>query len=499
MPNNRFLKSSSKPTVRHDEFDFSNFIRHYIVAFKRFFSLVLIISVAIAGAVFAYCKMSYVPRYKCTITFLATPLSPIGTSENTSMFRYSNVEGLGMQLSVSFPSIFHSGILRDIVSNELGGEIDGEITATASPATNYFELAVTSGSPESAKNIADSLLKNYPRIAENVLGDIKAEVKIPAKLPTSPYNRNDYIKWVLMSFLGSFAVGLVLICIYVVRRKTICSKSDIKVVLNQNHLCEIPLIKGKNTREHEKFKSIIRSKSFTEAMRTLKNRTLAVINDSNYHTIGFVSTSDNEGKTCVGAGFAKVLSSVNDQVIFITFDSNKQPDSEHSKKGRIKSKKPSTIEVIKGMSFDKQGTVLPDIKRLFTNVDLLILDPDIIHEKNKLNDMLTTLRTVYSYIVVDIVAGSSHSESVKFADLCDAYISVIRCDYISSDKIKATLDYFSYSRSHNLGAVLNEITSAYISYGRYSGYGKYSKYGYSYEYRNYAYGQYGTEANDNAP
>ena len=149
------------------------------------------------------------------------------------------------------------------------------------------------------------------------------------------------------------------------------------------------------------------------------------------------------------------------------------------------------------MSFDKQDAVIPGVKRLFTNVDLLLLDPKIIYQKGELKSIIDELKGKYSYVIMDIVPGSSHSEAVKFADLCDAYISVVRCDYISSDKIKAALNFFSYSRSHNLGSVLNEVSSAYISYGRYTSYGKYSKYGYSYYYRNYGYGQYGNETPEN--
>lgn len=498
MPNSQYKKQPSKKSTGRDEFDFFNFLRHYGVAFKRFFSLLLISSLIITAGVFAFCKLSYVPQYKCSVTFLATPLTPVNNQTETPIYHYQNTEGLGSQLAVSFPQIFETGVLKDIVCNELGVKsLDGEIKATSSPATNYFELTVISGSPESAKNIADSLLRNYPRVVENVLGDIRADVKIPAKMPTSPYNKNAYLTWVFMAFFGTFAAGMILICVYVVRRKTICSKNDVKVILNQNYLCEIPLVSGKNTREHEKFKTVIRSKSFIESMRTLKNRTLAIINDAGYRTIGFVSTSDNEGKTCVGAGFAKVLSGVNEPVVFVTFEEN-APSQSGKAKSRSR-RKPSTVDVIKNMSFDKQNAVLPNIRKLFTNVDVLILDVKIIQNKDKLRDIIEQLKSSYSFVIMDIVAGSMHSEAVKFADMCDAYISVVRCDYISSDKIKSTLNYFSYSTSHNLGSVLNEVSSAYISYGRYTSYGKYSKYGYSYYYRNYGYGQYGNETPDNNP
>lgn len=496
MANRHFLKPAETSSVRRDEFDFMNFLRHYGVALKRFLVFILIAAITVSAGTYLYFKATYTPKYKCSVTFLATPLTPVGSEGGTQVFRYTNLEGLGAHLADSFPSIFKSGILRDIVSDDLGGPINGEISTVSSQATNYFELTVISDSPESAKNIADSLLRNYPRVAENVLGDIKAEVKIPARLPTAPYNKNDYKKWMLMTFLGTIVAGLILTAIYVVRRKTICSKNDVKFILNQNYLCEIPLIRGKISKDREKFKTVIRSKSFTEAMRTLKNRTLATLNEKNYRTIGFVSTSDNEGKTCVGAGFAKILASATEQVIFVTFDSSSSASQKHKKRSFF-GKNASTVEVLKSLSLDKPDAAVPNVRRLFTNVDLLLLDPKIINEKDELKNIIEQLNKAYSFVVLDIVAGSSHSESVKFADLCDAYISVIRCDYISSDKIRSTLNYFSYSRAKNLGAVLNEVTSAYISYGRYTGYGKYSKYGYSYYYRNYGYGQYGAETGEN--
>lgn len=477
-----------KRTTKKDEFDFLNFLRHYWLGVKRFWAISLAFSALVAGAVFAYSKLTYVPMYKSSVTFLATPLVKSSNADGTAIYQYSNREGLGSQLSTSFPSIFTSGVLREIVTNELGHEIGCSISAVSSPATNYFQITVEGTDPSETKNVADSLLRNYPRVAENVLGDIKAEVKIPSKMPTEPYNTLDYVKWVLLSFGGSIALCLVLICVYVLRRKTVCSKNDIRYVLNQNHLCEIPLVKGKGKKEHERFKTVIRSKGFIESMRTIKNRTLGIIEENGYKIIGCVSTSEHEGRTSIATGYAKTLAGNDEKSILVVFRSG---SSENKKSSSGKKGKHSTVDILDAMAYEKPNGVLPGIKRLFSNVDLLVLSQDTILDKVKTQEILDTLKSEYNYVIVDIVPGESHSEAVTLANFCDAYMSVIRCDYLSSQKVKATLNYLSYSTAENLGAVLNEVSSAYISYGRYNGYGKYSKYGYNYDYQNYGYGRYG--------
>lgn len=495
MPESQLNKTRRGYSTVREEFDFSNsmrnFMHNYWLGFKKYCILIFAFVILVTSAVFLYSKLSYTPRYEASVTFLAKPLFSNTSNKIDDIFRYNNNIIMGSQLSVTFPHIFQSGILKEIVQSELGTDFDAEITARSIANTNYFKITVNSDTPENAKMIADSLMENYPKVSEAVLGEIRTEIKIPSKLPTAPCNQNDSFNLTLYAFAISVILCLFCLCVYVVSRKTVCSKDDIKYVLNQPYLCEVPLVKEKS-KSTNRFKSIVRSKSFVESMRTLKNRILSTVTENNYQTIGIVSTTNGEGKTTIGAGLARVLSSRTESTIFVTFD---YAVASHID-GFLKRKETSTVILMKNEAAEKASAPIEGTQKLFSNVDLLVLSPKIISNKKKTAKLFETLKENYSYVIIDIVPGDSHSESVSLINYCDAYIPVIRCDCISTNKIKNAFNYFSYSKARNLGVVLNGVSSAYISYGRYSNYGKYRKYSYGYNYNYYSYGNYGDNSVD---
>lgn len=458
-----------------------NFRHNVWLGLKKYFIFIIVFIVVVTSSVFVYGELTYTPRYESSITFLAKPLISNKSDKISEVFQYNNNIIMGSQLSLTFPHIFQTGILKEIVESELGAGIDAIITAWSIANTNYFKVTVNSDTPQNAKNVADALMKNYPKLSEAVLGDVKTEIKIPSKLPTTPCNTNDNLTTTFYAFAMAVVLSAFFLCIYAVNRKTICSKDDIKYVLNQPYICEIPLVKEKN-KSTNKFKSIIRSKSFTESLRVLKNRIFATISDNNFKIIGVVSTTNNEGKTTVAAGLAKILSSKTESTVLVTFDY-----ATSSTEG-VKRKNTPTIVLMKKIATYKAVAPIVGTKKLFNNVDLLVLPVKTISDKNKMAETLAILKENYAYAIIDIVPGDSHSESVSLINYCDAYIPVVRCDCVPTSKIKNSLDYFSYAKARNLGVVLNGVTSTYTSYGRYNNYGKYRKYAYGYNY--YSYGKY---------
>lgn len=478
-------------STKREEYIFSNSMRHFChniwVGFKKYCVMILIFSMVVTSTVCVYSKFSYTPRYESSITFLAKPLISNKSTKISDIYKYNNNIIMGSQLSLTFPYIFESGILREIVQTELGTDIDARIDARSVANTNYFKITVNSDTPENAKTIADCLMRNYPKVSEAILGDIRTEIKIPSKLPTAPCNANDYLISTAYALVLSIVLCAFLLCLYAVNRKTICSKDNIKYVLNQPYICEIPLVKEKKNSAN-RLKSLIKSKSFTESMRILKNRTLGTISDNNYKTIGIVSTTNNEGKTTIAAGFAKTLSSNTESTILVTFDG---VGLAHAERAFNRKDTPAAVLMKKDVTH-KASAPVAGTKKLFDNVDILVLPSKIVSDKKKTEEIFKTLKDNYTYLIIDIVPGDSHSESVSLINFCDAYIPVIRCDYVPTNKIKNTLDYFSYSRARNLGVVLNAVSGTYNSYGRYSNYGKYRKYADGYNY--YSYGKYGKDA-----
>lgn len=491
MSDSSLNRTDMMHSAKREEYIFLNSMRHFFynvwIGFKKYCVIILAFILVVTLTVCAYCKFSYTPRYESSITFLAKPLISNQSTKISDIYRYNNNIIMGSQLSLTFPYILQSGILKGIVQSELGADIDAQIKARSVANTNYFQIIVNSDTPENAKIVADCLMENYPKVSEAILGDIKTEIKIPSKLPTAPSNANDYLVSTVYALVLSIVLCAFLLCIYAVNRKTICSKDNVKYILNQPYICEVPLVKEKKNAAN-RFKSIIKSKSFIESMRVLKNRTLGTITENNYKTIGIVSTTNNEGKTTIAAGLAKILSSKTEPTILVTFDYAVGLHLEKSFNGQDA----STVLLMKQDATYKASAPVSGTKKLFDHVDLLVLPSKIVANKKKTEEIFNTLKQNYIYLIIDIVPGDSHSESVSLINFCDAYIPVVRCDCVPANKIKNTLEYFSYSQARNLGVVLNAVSGAYTSYGRYSNYGKYRKYADGYAY--YSYGKYGKDS-----
>lgn len=75
------------------------------------------------------------------------------------------------QMAKTFPYILESGVLQEIIAQDLGRQsVPGKIEADVMENTNLFTLKVTADDPEMANKILQSVVKNYPTVAEFVIG-----------------------------------------------------------------------------------------------------------------------------------------------------------------------------------------------------------------------------------------------------------------------------------------------------------------------------------------
>lgn len=133
-------------------------------------------------------------------------------------------------------------------------------------------------------------------------------------------------------------------------------------------------------------------------------------------------------------------------------------------------------------------------------------NPSELLGSTKMNELLSTLRKSYDFIILDTPPVNVVIDTVTIAPQTNGVLFVARGGHSDRMEISYSLQQLSYAKAKVLGFVLNGISAEmdnygyrkrYGRYGHYGrrkkyGYGRYGKYGYGkYGYGKYGYGKYG--------
>ena len=152
---------------------------HIIAAFKRGFKRLwlpaIIAIVLLAGILGFRAWRSYRPSYTASATFTVY----VGNALQASTPTYN--AAAAEQLANTFPYILTSGVLSEVVKADLGLPALPMIQANVVKDANLFELRVTGSDPQQCYDVLQSVIKNYPDVAEFVIGPTVLTVVLPSE------------------------------------------------------------------------------------------------------------------------------------------------------------------------------------------------------------------------------------------------------------------------------------------------------------------------------
>ncbi len=165
---------------------------------QTFFWIGSIIVLAFAGGTFAVEKIRYRSVYEAFTTFAVNTRTAYGYTST-----YYN-KAVAKQLSLTFPYILTSGVLQDIVMDDMGvDKLNGSISATAIEDSSVITIKVTSTNRQDAHDILQSVMKNYPAITDYIVGETQLDIIDESGLPSVPINRANYKRAILIGiFIG---------------------------------------------------------------------------------------------------------------------------------------------------------------------------------------------------------------------------------------------------------------------------------------------------------
>ena len=417
-------KNTSKVNAQEDalRIDLSILMRDLLRSFEKLWWLTIVLAVVVAAGALLYSIKSYRPSYRAETTFTVATYNP---SQSGYTFFYDNRSAA--QLAQTFPYLLDSDLLLDRVRADLGVEfLNGVPYAYVVENSNLFTLSVSSMDPQAAYDILQSLIKNYPAVAEYVVGKIQLHMIDYPEFPSMPQNRTQHVKYTIAGALIGFALGLAVLLSYALLRNTIRKETDIAEKLQGTCIGSIPLVQPKRNRKITNL-SIRNNKvgiPFREGFRGLALQTARMMEDKKILLI--TATTTNEGTSTVARNLAEALKEQGKNVVLL----------------------------------EENDQISQQIQQAYPEAD---------------------------YILIDAPACRTLVKLSPIAEQAEAILYVIRQDYSKLLHIMNCFEDLNQFDAKMLGCVLNGVRYGITGYGYDYSYGYGYGYGYS-RYGHYTYG-----------
>ena len=174
---------------KEEKFELSLLLRDLLRGFGKLWWLAAVLAAVVALCGLFYSVRTYRPLYKAEATFTVETY----TNQGGYTFFYDN--NTAAQMAITFPFLLDSDLLLERVKADMGVEyLNGTPSAEVIENSNLFTLSVTSADPQAAYDILQSLIKNYPAVAEYVIGRTKLNMIDYPEFPSMPYNSSRHLK-----------------------------------------------------------------------------------------------------------------------------------------------------------------------------------------------------------------------------------------------------------------------------------------------------------------
>lgn len=451
-------------------------------SFKRNFVAVIVIILVCTIGSFLWTVKSYTPMYEAYTSFVVGS----GNAYSSSYYDSSTAEQLGK----TFSYVVTSGVLKDVVAKDLGlSGVSSEITASVMERTNLFTITVRDSSPTMAYDVLESVIENYPEVAEYIIGATKLTVIDESGVPVAPVNENQAMEKAVMGAAVGVILSLGLLLVQSIRNKTIQSPDELKKMMSARSLGSLPAVpvkkRSNKTRQIIKIDNPRISNSFKEAIRVMRSRVEKVMADQEGNVLLVTSAIPGEGKSTVAANLALALAQKGSEVVLI--DGDLRHPSVANALG-MKEKERGIYHLL------KEGGDLGKVMETYGDTSLKVLpgtskkkveNPLPLIRSKKMRLLVDALKQVNDYVIIDTPPSAMLSDTVAYAGIADAVILVVRQDFTEQKQIRKALETIADANIPVAGYVLNYAAEGIGSYGYYGGYG-YHRYGYGY---GYGYGQ----------
>lgn len=443
---------------------------------KKFWYIILILMILGIGAMWGYRHFTYVPMYRASASFTVKTVGDMLDNEVNTAYGFFYDKNTADQIEKTFPYILSSGILQKHLCEELGTTyVNGSVSAQVIADSNLVTLSATSRNKEDARKILDAVIVVYPEVAEYVLGEIEFEFLNEPELQETPINRPSRKKDLAVGGLAGLALGMGLVLIYALLRKTIRNEEDLKYTLNTTLLGMLPEVKEKKVLITEEWKKKSR---YQEDMYTLQNRVDYLMKKDGQKVLLVTSTEPSEGKTTVAVNLALAMAQRGNKVLLIDGDLRK-PDIK--KYFEFPDRKKTIASVLKKESRVSEAAVYLEDEGIYVlRGEKPVSNPVAVINSRRMEGLIEQARAFADVVIIDAPPAGILADAAHYYEYADGVLMVVRQDWANQSRILDAVQDFPGQGEKLLGCVMNMVKTGFASYG----YG-YSSYGYGYRYGKY--------------
>ena len=441
--------------------------------------IVVIFAIVIASAGYIYGMSKYKETYTATATFVVVIEEPLTSQQNSVLQQ--------QQLSASLINTFPYILMSDDGVNEIIKSIDdgsklthavlrSYVSITPIENTNILKMSVKTDKAAKSKLIVDKIIEYYPSVLARTMGQTASlEVLNKATLPAAPDKYNDDVRFGIVGLGAGIVLGIALIMIMELLRKTFKSTDDIQEVLDLNVISNIPAVKKEKNQKGLLITNRKIGFSFIETFKSLRTKIEHINIKKGYKSFVVSSALENEGKTTVLVNLALALSKNLKKVLIIDADMRnpavykildiKNLNEEESLASLLNgvSKPEECIKYIENLNL----YVLPSIRSVPNSSELL--------SSENMKALVEEMKKIFDIILIDSAPASIVTDSEVLTTAVDASLLVLRYDFASYKEAKESAKALSSNDAELLGVVFNASDKTKTYYRKYGNY-KYGNY-----------------------
>ena len=472
-------ENTTKKTEDPERIDILAFVDEFINRFRRLWALVLITTLAAAGVSYYRTTTTYSPTFVAEAT-VSVSLINGGTYANRNTAE---------QMGLIFPYILTSGALSDVIAEDLGTKsVPGTIRVGSISGTNLLTISVVARNAEDAYNILQSVLKNYPEVAQFVVGQTELTVVDDSGIPKDTGRASVIRGSVKRGAIIGFAIGVGLVVLYVFSFRTIRSEEELRSLLNITCLGSLPFYQKKQRRNSTRTEINIlnegENSDYVESMRLIRTRLERQMEGK--QVLMVTSSISGEGKSTVAANLAIAMARKGKRVVLVDCDLR---NPTVSKIFDLKEQYPGLVSILRGQSLLEDNlvqvtdhgepiglTLLPGGEREPRLVEIL--------SSENMQKVIQSLRERADVVILDTPPSAMLVDAMMLVRHVDAIAYVVMSDFARRRYIFQGVEELNNTGAPIVGCILN---GGHTRGGRYGYYGYYSYRG-KYGYGSYGYG-----------
>lgn len=466
-------ESVAKKTAEFEKIDIISFLNDYLHRLRRLWLVVLVLTAVVASLFYYRTSTTYSP------TFVAEATVSVEIVNGGSYANKNTAEQMGLV----FPYILTSGALSDVIAQDLGlNSVPGDIKVSCIKGTNLLTITVSSWDANYAYDALQSVLRNYPAVAQFVVGQTELKVIDDSGVPTDSGRESVIRGSIRRGALLGLALGLLFVAIHVMAFRTIRNETELRSLLNIPCLGTLPFYRKKQRRSSSRTEINIlkdgENSDYVEAIRLVRTRLERQMEGKKVLMV--TSSISGEGKSTVAANLAISMARKGKRVILVDCDLR---NPTVSKIFGLQEKYPGLVSILRGTSKLEESlcevqdhgtpvglTLLPGGEREARLVEIL--------SSEEMKNLIDTLKTQADIVILDTPPSAMLVDAMMLVRYVDAVAYVIMSDFARRRYIFEGVEELTNANAPLAGCILNGGRTRSGRYGYYGYYGSKGKYGY---------------------